>query len=1460
MVTSEQLKLIIYDAIRSDGYNIDMDRFSRVWKMVEDTGAVNKFIEAKYPTSPSPEPPAPKRKRKARVAAEEYDEGFEIKDIEVPEPFIPSVPTQTIVNDDEDETSLRRDILCGGLNISTSKNKAKELDTEESEYSWSGPTVNKNGIYGALSGIDRKIQNAPLEGLVAGDSYFSNYGENIRIYIGTTDDQLNKWKASSEPTHFLGINSDGYLIFGSTERNVRSAIFPNWLNYVISSLEFTRPLNISVISPTDDNHTASIMVDDGVGNYIIIAASESDVVPFINDIDELRTYFKKFFKDSSLADWLGGGLSQSAVNELRLKAVMDEVEDLLPESVLEQRKRLVADYIPDELELPTDDKVEDQFELPATVTVTDDPIMNNRLALELIKKGPGKFDRELVNRLYNGFGVEVKGTEGIFGLNEKRKKNLQQFYTTPEICELAVNMLNIPMNASVYDPTCGHGRFFYYVPNQSLCHGVEYEPLAHKVATAMYPDATIILDNTVNHVWDNEFDYILGNPPFSITLEDVRRQLKFTGYANKIISHIATFEITIRSVKMDGLVVIILPSKTFASFEKYEDFKSWFKQNTSVLAEIQLPGGGKTCKGTDWGMNLYIFKKSNNPYRNRYVDDDEVFKATVKSFDDISRVLAEWKETTYYQEDVLSYSESRDTKTPTTIQPFDATQYKMSRLIGTSKEVMSTDSVTLDIGGEIDYNSFQRDPMSVVPNGVVAELKIANLSTKYYPPKWSESRKQNIDIFEDRVLRFDNIVDGKTAFDQHPLMDKLQVFDCGYNLTDELRDAIVKKAQFFAFQNTPFEQWIDSQQSSDWSYLHAEDGIQARYKTLFDQKMAELEEMAKDPQYGFTDSRGRTVHLIGDLFYYNKVDAVRLALKASVIDASMMGTGKTRKALVAVLLKGFDHNLIICPSKLVPRWEEEFEILGMEKPLVLNTLDDVKKIPSHKFSLIGLTKCRTALDKVIQQHQTKDKKKKTPRKNPVYNADRVSSTTAENEAWEELGFDLSPYAPRANPSMAQQREIETTAKAAELTKRMFFTDVFKNMFGCVVIDEAHELSNPTTAQTESVRRLRPSHWLMLTGTPIKNRVRGLFSLLDIGWKAGSSAFPYYQQQFIDDFVMIHEFDEAYTDSMGYRKSRTKEVELPSIKNPDQLIALMESKWLRRTKYEPDVQNSLQELGMQFVPPKITIEKTQLSEAEREYTNVWMNEFERIWEAAQTARGEGSDAENAQKLILPMITKLRQVAVAPQADLLDEEATASLRGIVDIDYKGGTTPRQEKMINDIVRRYHNGEKVFCITTFLGVNYTLANMLEQKGLKAEIFDGSINIRKRMDMLDDFKDGKIDVLLATIKTMDTGLNIPEADACIILNPDWNYSDMEQAWSRMLRPKSKGEKEVIIYVNEGTIEDYVWQLAEMKSWNVNTVLDYIEGGEEPEWHSWKDAINAMIEDRKTAQMASSTAESGGD
>lgn len=89
-----------------------------------------------------------------------------------------------------------------------------------------------------------------------------------------------------------------------------------------------------------------------------------------------------------------------------------------------------------------------------------------------------------------------------------------------------------------------------------------------------------------------------------------------------------------------------------------------------------------------------------------------------------------------------------------------------------------------------------------------------------------------------------------------------------------------------------------------------------------------------------------------------------------------------------------------------------------------------------------------------------------------------------------------------------------------------------------------------------------------------------------------------------------------------------------------------------------------------------------------------------------------------------------------------------------------------------------------------------------------DGDTEISLREQMCIDFnKDPSIFCALLTTKVGGFGLNLTGADRAIILDPDWNPANDNQAVDRVFRIGQK--KDVIVYrlVTMGTIEEKIYR-----------------------------------------------------
>ena len=99
-------------------------------------------------------------------------------------------------------------------------------------------------------------------------------------------------------------------------------------------------------------------------------------------------------------------------------------------------------------------------------------------------------------------------------------------------------------------------------------------------------------------------------------------------------------------------------------------------------------------------------------------------------------------------------------------------------------------------------------------------------------------------------------------------------------------------------------------------------------------------------------------------------------------------------------------------------------------------------------------------------------------------------------------------------------------------------------------------------------------------------------------------------------------------------------------------------------------------------------------------------------------------------------------------------------------------------------------------------------KMKKLKYMRIDGDTEIQAREQMCVDFnKDPSIFCALLTTKVGGFGLNLTGADRAIILDPDWNPANDNQAVDRVFRIGQK--RDVIVYrlVTMGTIEEKIYR-----------------------------------------------------
>jgi len=317
------------------------------------------------------------------------------------------------------------------------------------------------------------------------------------------------------------------------------------------------------------------------------------------------------------------------------------------------------------------------------------------------------------------------------------------------------------------------------------------------------------------------------------------------------------------------------------------------------------------------------------------------------------------------------------------------------------------------------------------------------------------------------------------------------------------------------------------------------------------------------------------------------------------------------------------------------------------------------------------------------------------------------------------------------------------------------------------LDEAQFVKNRNSKAHQLVRLLRAPFKVAITGTPMENNLMELWSLLSI---TAPGLFPNPQR-----------FEEHYR--------------LPIERNLDaerlaQLRRRLRPIVVRRTKEQvaddlPERQEQVLELDLN-------------SRHQRLYQTYLARERQKVL-------GLIGDMTRNRFEILRSLTLLRQACL--DVSLVDSSKGAVPSTKLDV---------LMEMLGDIVADGHRVLVFSQFTRFLG---EARRRVAAAGIEHCYLDG--RTRRREEVLAQFRSGEAQVFLISLKAGGFGLNLTEADYCILLDPWWNPATEAQAIDRIHRIGQTRKVMVYRLVANDTIEEKVMALKEKKAALFKNVVD---------------------------------------
>ncbi len=314
----------------------------------------------------------------------------------------------------------------------------------------------------------------------------------------------------------------------------------------------------------------------------------------------------------------------------------------------------------------------------------------------------------------------------------------------------------------------------------------------------------------------------------------------------------------------------------------------------------------------------------------------------------------------------------------------------------------------------------------------------------------------------------------------------------------------------------------------------------------------------------------------------------------------------------------------------------------------------------------------------------------------------------------------------------------------------------------IILDEAQAIKNPGTKQTRAIKKLTSRNRIVMTGTPIENRLSDLWSLFDFlnpGLLGNVKEFKQFSKDLKDDHT-------------GY--SRLRRLISPYI--------------LRRLKTDKSVISDLPE----------KVEMKTYAPLSKKQVLLYKNMVEGIRESI--AETEGIQRKG---LILSSLMKFKQICNHPDQYL----GTGGFE-----EKESGKFLRLREICETI---YEKREKVLVFTQFKEMTEPLHDFLEgifhRKGL---ILHGSVAVGKRRKIIEQFQSqGYVPFMVLSLKAGGVGLNLTEANHVIHFDRWWNPAVENQATDRAFRIGQKKNVIVHKFLTKGTVEEKIDMMLEEKS-----------------------------------------------
>ncbi|MDP0489824.1 MAG: DEAD/DEAH box helicase [Verrucomicrobiota bacterium JB023] len=317
----------------------------------------------------------------------------------------------------------------------------------------------------------------------------------------------------------------------------------------------------------------------------------------------------------------------------------------------------------------------------------------------------------------------------------------------------------------------------------------------------------------------------------------------------------------------------------------------------------------------------------------------------------------------------------------------------------------------------------------------------------------------------------------------------------------------------------------------------------------------------------------------------------------------------------------------------------------------------------------------------------------------------------------------------------------------------------------VILDEGQQIKNPDSKAAKGARELEAQNRLVLTGTPIENRLMDMWSLMAFAMPGVLGSRAYFKKRF-----------DKRKDPMSQNR----------------LAARLRPFLLRRTKLQV----------AKDLPPRT--EEEVYAKMEGIQMDMYKAELKRIQKALL-----GLDSDEAVKknsfAILQGLMRLRQICCHP--------------GLIDPKYLKEESAKLTALFYLLDQLREEGHKVLVFSQFVSMLEIIKAQLEVDSRPLHYLTGQTKDRRgEIERFQTTKDPA--VFLLSLKAGGAGLNLTSASYVILYDPWWNPAVENQAIDRTHRIGQKNKVIAYRLLTRDSVEEKIRVLQHQKTALVSNVL----------------------------------------